>query len=151
MSQREIKKSRINLSMTDSFYEEIAAKAEEQGLSMSAYCIQAIEKSLGKVQKVDPKLITIEPIDIYTDDVREALSKIGNTAAKLDRLIFTLSQKGNVAEYELKRLVDLTTQLKGEEKEFNQHLTNVYEERSVLRKEMTKRVDKIVKKLIGGK
>jgi hypothetical protein len=97
---------------------------------------------------MDPKLITVEPVDIYTDDVREALSKIGNTASKLDRMIFTLSQKGNVAEYELKRLFDLITQLKEEEKEFNQHMITVYEERSQVRKDALKRIDKIVKKAI---
>lgn len=151
MKEKTFKKSRINLSMTSELYDEIAEKSEEQGFSMSAYCIQAIEKSLGKVQKIDPKLITVEPVNIYTDDIREGLNKIGNTAAKLDRLLYTLSQKESAADYELRRLSDLTNQLREEEKEFNQTLTKVYEERVSLRKEILKKIDKAVKKAIGGK
>lgn len=145
---RELKNKRLNLSMTEELHAQISEEADKLGLSLSAYSIQTIEKSLGKVQKIDPKLITIEPIDIYTDDVREALSKIGNTASKLDRLIFTLSQKNNVAEFELQRLVALTNQLREEEKEFNQHMLTVYEDRSQLKKEALKKIDKIVKKAI---
>ena len=145
---KDLKSKRLNLSMTEELHGQILEEADKLGLSLSAYCIQAIEKSLGKVQKIDPKLITVEPVDIYTDDVREALNKIGNTASKLDRMIFTLSQKGNVAEYELKRLFDLITQLKEDEREFNQHMVTVYEERSQVRKDALKRIDKVVKKSI---
>lgn len=151
MSQKQIKDKRINLSMTDELYEEITKEAEKVDLSLSAYCIQSIEKSLGKVQKIDPKLITIDPIDVYTQDIQDCLSKVGNTAAKLDRLIYTLSQKGNVAEYELKRLVDLSNQLREEEKEFVTNMATVYEDRAQIRKDVVKRVDKIVKKAIGVK
>ena len=146
MTERDLKKKRINLSMTDELYALITEEADKAELSLSAYSIQAIEKSLGKIQKIDPKLITIEPIDIYTDDIREALSKIGNTASKLDRLVFTLSQKSSVADYELKRLVELITQMKEEEKEFNQHMETVYEDRLRLKKEALKKIERIVKK-----
>lgn len=144
-----LKPKRLNLSMTEELFNEISVEAEKQNLSLSAYCIQAIEKSLGKVQKIDPRLITIEPVDIYTDDIREGLSKIGNTASKLDRMLYTLSHKEGVAEYELKRLADLTTQLKEEEKEFNQTLLRAYEERVNLKKAILKKIDKIVKKVIS--
>ena len=147
---KELKSKRLNLSMTDELHAQITEEADRLGLSLSAYCIQAIEKSLGKVQKIDPKFITVEPIDIYTDDVREGLNKIGNTAAKLDRLMFTLSQKGNVADYELKRLSDLTAQLKDEEREFNQNLVSVYEERVAVRKEAVKKIEKLFKKATGS-
>lgn len=146
MTERDLKKKRINLSMTDELYALITEEADKAELSLSAYSIQAIEKSLGKIQKIDPKLITIEPIDIYTDDIREALSKIGNTASKLDRLVFTLSQKSSVADYELKRLVELITQMKEEEKEFNQHMETVYEDRLRLKKEALKKIERVVKK-----
>ena len=146
MTERDLKKKRINLSMTDELYALITEEADKAELSLSAYSIQAIEKNLGKIQKMDPKLITIEPIDIYTDDIREALSKIGNTASKLDRLVFTLSQKSSVADYELKRLVELITQMKEEEKEFNQHMETVYEDRLRLKKEALKKIERVVKK-----
>lgn len=150
MESKELKKKIVSLYLTDAQYKQIAEEAEKIGVSLSAYCIQALEKGLGKVSKIDPKLITIEPIDIYTDDIREGLSKVGATAAKLDRLLYSLSMKENVAEYELKRIADLTAQLKEEEKEFNNTLTNVYEERASIRKEVLKKVDKIVKKAIKG-
>lgn len=146
MTERDLKKKRINLSMTDELYALITEEADKAELSLSAYSIQAIEKSLGKIQKIDPKLITIEPIDIYTDDIREALSKIGNTASKLDRLVFTLCQKSSVADYELKRLVELIVQLKEEEKEFNQHMEITYEDRLRLKKEALKKIERVVKK-----
>lgn len=146
MTERDLKKKRINLSMTEGLYALITEEADKAELSLSAYSIQAIEKNLGKIQKMDPKLITIEPIDIYTDDIRKALSKIGNTASKLDRLVFTLSQKSSVADYELKRLVELITQMKEEEKEFNQHMETVYEDRLRLKKEALKKIERVVKK-----
>ena len=115
---------------------------------MSSYCVQLINKSLGKVTKPDPKTITVEPVNIYTEDIQNCLSKIGNTASKLDRLIFTLSQKSNVADYELQRLVDLIEQLREEEKEFNGNMENIYEERLRMKKEILKRIDKQFKKLM---
>ena len=150
MEEKKNKDRRLNLSMTEELHSEISAEAEKLELSLSAYCIQAINKSLGKVTKPDPKTITVEPVEIYTQDVQDCLSKIGNTAASLDRLIFTLSQKSNVAEYELQRLVNLTNQLREEEKAFNEHMVNVYEERVKMKKEILKRIDKQFKKLEKG-
>ena len=150
MKDKELKKKRLNLSMTDELWDEISIKAAEEGLSLSAYCIQAIEKSLGKIQKIDPRLITVEPVDIYTDDIRDGLIKIGTTTSKLDRMLYTLSHKESVAEYELKRIADLTAQLKEEENEFNQLMVQVYNERSNLRKEILKKIDKLVRKALKG-
>ncbi|MEE0930524.1 MAG: hypothetical protein UIM53_05945 [Acutalibacteraceae bacterium] len=142
------KNKRLNLSMTDELFNEISANAEKHNISLSAYCIQAIEKNLGKVQKIDPKTITIDPVSIYTDDVREALNKIGNTAAKLDRTLYTLSQKNTVSEFELKRIAELTNQLKEEEKAFNNHMETVYEERAKLRKDILKKIESTITKLL---
>lgn len=146
----DLKNKRINLSMSEKMYDEITAESQKQNMSMSSYCIQAIEKSLGKVQRMDPKLITVEPVDVYIDDVRRGLSTIGNTAVRLDRLVFTLSQKTNVPEYELKRLVELIEELKEEERQFNAHMLKVYEDRVQIKKDLTKRIEKIVKKIITG-
>ena len=146
----DLKNKRINLSMSEKMYDEITAESQKQNMSMSSYCIQAIEKSLGKVQRMDPKLITVEPVDVYIDDVRRGLSTIGNTAVRLDRLVFTLSQKTNVPEYELKRLVELIEELKEEERQFNAHMLKVYEDRVKIKKDLTKRIEKIVKKIITG-
>lgn len=146
----ELKNKRINLSMSEKLYDEIVEESQKQNLSMSSYCIQAIEKSLGKVQRIDPKLITVEPVDVYIDDVRQGLSTIGNTAVRLDRLVFTLSQKSNVPEYELKRLVELIEEFKEEERQFNAHMLKVYEDRVQIKKELTKRIEKIVKKILTG-
>lgn len=146
----DLKNKRINLSMSEKMYDEITAESQKQNMSMSSYCIQAIEKSLGKVQRMDPKLITVEPVDVYIDDVRRGLSTIGNTAVRLDRLVFTLSQKTNVPEYELKRLVELIEELKEEERQFNAHMLKVYEDRVQIKKELTKRIEKIVKKILTG-
>lgn len=144
--EKTLKKNRLNLSMTDELFETISQNAEEQDMSLSAYCIHAIEMSLGKVQRIDPRTVTIEPIDIYTDDIREGLNKIGNTAAKIDRLLFTLSQKESAADYEMKRLSELTNQLREEEKEFNDILLRAYNERVDVRKTVIKHIEKTVKK-----
>lgn len=148
---KEIKKRLVSIYLTDKQYEELSTESQKEGMSLSSYCIKAIEKSMGKVQKLEPKFITVEPIDIYTDDIREGLNKIGNTAAKLDRLVFTLSQKGNVEEYELQRLVSLISTLRDEEKEFNESMKEAYEERTILRNRVIKKIDRMVKKEISLK
>lgn len=147
MTEKEKKPKRINLSLTEKQYEEITSAAEELGISFSSYCVQAIEKSLGKVQKLDPKTLTIDPVDIYTDDVMEGLNKIGSISSKLNRLLYTLSTKESAADFEMKRLSDLTLELKEAEKEFGAHMETVYEDRVKLRKDILKKVDKKIKKL----
>ena len=146
--EKETKSIRIKLNLTPTDYEAYKAKAEELELSVSAFCVEAINASMGKMKKIDPKLITVEPIDVYTEDVMEGLNKIGTVAAKFNRLLFTLSMKENVASYELERLDKLAKELAAVEKEFNQHMVNVYEEREKTRKAIVKNIDKRVKAVL---
>lgn len=147
MSTKKIKNKRINLSLTETQYQEITSAAEELDISFSSYCVQAIEKSLGKVQKLEPKTLTIEPVEVYTADIQECLSKVGNTVSKLDRLMYTLSQKSSCTEYELQRLSDLINELRESEQNFNEHMGTIYEDRTKIRRDILKRVDKKIEKL----
>lgn len=147
MSEKETKTRRLNLRLTESQYQALLSAAEEQGMSVSVYISEVIEKSLGKVQKLDPKTLTIDPVDIYTEDISEGLNKIGSISSKLNRLLYTLSVKESAADFEMKRLYDLTLELKEAEKEFGSHMETVYEDRVKLRKDILKRVDKKIKKL----
>ena len=143
MEKRDV---RIKLNLTQEEYDTFKAKADEMELSMSAFCVEAINASMGKLKKLEPKHITVEPVDIFTDDITECLNKVGNKTAKLDRLLFTLSMKGNVASYELERLNTLVQELKAEEKEFNNNMVNVYDERLKMKKEICRDIRKAVKK-----
>lgn len=156
MSNQEIetRKKLAKMYLTESKYDEIVEVATREGLSFSTFCAQAIDLQLHKVKKTSPPetiIIALEPVDVYTADVTEALGTIGATASKLDRLIFTLSQKTNVSEFELKKLVELTESLRESESEFNDHMKTVYEDRAKLRNDILKRVDKKLASATGKK
>ena len=146
--EKEKKSIRIKLNLTQEEHEAYKAKAEELGLSVSAFCVEAINLSMGKMRKIDPKLITVEPIDVYTEDIMEGLNKIGTIAAKFNRLLFTLSMKENVASYELERLDKLAKELAAVEQEFNNNMTAAYDERLKVKKAIIKNIDKRVKELL---
>ena len=147
MSEKETKTRRLNLRLTETQYQKLTEMAAEENMAASVYIAEVIERHLGKVQKLDPKTLTIDPVDIYTDDVMEGLNKIGSISSKLNRLLYTLSTKESAADFEMKRLSDLTLELKEAEKEFGAHMETVYEDRVKLRKDILKRVDKKIKKL----
>ena len=154
MSEKETRTKLAKMYLTESKYDEIVEVAEKEGMSFSTFCAQAIDLQLHKAKKTAPPetvIIALEPVDIYTEDVTEALSTIGATANKIDRLIFTLSQKSNVSEMELKKLVELTTALKDSEAQFNENMKTVYEDRVKLRNDILKRVDKKLASATGKK
>lgn len=126
------KSKRINLSVTEEQYQEIMKASDEIGESASSYCVRAINQSLGKVEKIEPKNLSIklEPIEIYKDDIKEGYDKFGQLGNKLDRLIGTLSERNTVADFELKRLEELANNFMELEAEFIKTLNEVFEARS---------------------
>lgn len=151
MSEKEIRSKRINMSVTDLEYERIVAAAKERNLSTSNYCVQAVCNTFYGSQIIQPKKVEqpreviISPVEIYTQDIQDGLNKIGTISSKLDRLIYTLSQKNSIADYEIEKLGKLITDLKEAEYDFNTHMATVYEERAKIRKEIMKKINKQLK------
>lgn len=142
------KTKRIGINVSQENYDRYKSKADELEMSLSSFCCEAVESSLGKIKKVNQKTLTIEPIDIYTDDITEAINKFGSISTKLNRLLYTLSIKESAADYEMKRLYDLTLELKEAEREFGAHIESIYNDRAVVCKKAVKLIKDEVRRVL---
>lgn len=136
--------------MTEEEYQEIMKASEEIGESASSYCVRAINKSLGKVEKIEPKNFNFQTtIDIYHEDFKTGVESCSGISRKLRRLVDTLEQRESCAEFEFQRLCEIANELDLNQKEFIRIMEEILKERNKVRdaalRSINKKVDKLLK------